>query len=451
LECQGKIPPQAIDLEEVVLGAILLESKVLDEIAGDLQPELFYKEQHQVICEAVLSLWNGHKPVDILTVFEELKRLEKVEIAGGAYYVNGLTNRVTSTVNTSYHLQIIRQKYMQRELIRLSSDMIRESFDDTSDVIELINRVQDELFKLISKGTSGLRHISDGIKQVLGIIDRNSSGESHITGVPTGFRFFDNFSAGLQPGDLIVIAGETSQGKTALGLNIAVNAGVFYKKRINIYNYEMGEAQISARMMAVASEISSKDMMMGRLRIDDISQIHSRISGLINSQIYIDDCRENSLDYLLNSIRKSKIKDGIDLVIIDYLQLIKGEGRKRNEMIGEIANRLKMEAKTLNIPIILLSQLARAADPTPSIARLKESGDIENAADIVWLLWRPDYYKRDDVEVLGRHFNTEGISVHDIAKGRNIGNTEFILDFNPKLTKFSNFSSDSEPQDDLPF
>jgi len=273
------------------------------------------------------------------------------------------------------------------------------------------------------------------------IINKNLRNKGELTGIGTGFSAFDKFSCGLQNSDLIVIAGETSQGKTSLALNICNNAAFMFKKKIGIYSLEMSENQLGARLMSQVSQISSKKMISARLNPLELEHLNIKIKDLVESQIYIDECSSTSLEYLINSIMGLKIRKDIDLVVIDYLQLIdnRRQGGIREQEVADTVRRLKNLAKELNIPIILISQLRRdKQDHKPTLSRLRDSGQIEEAADVIWLIYRPDHYGIQTIDFLdGTSYDSQGFAHMIIAKGRNIGTTEFILKFSKKYTTFS--------------
>ena len=304
----------------------------------------------------------------------------------------------------------------------------------------MFSEAQQRYSKLAGFDTGKVKHISTVLAELTGLIDRNLTGKFELTGIPTGFDQFDKFSNGLQNGDLIIIAGETSNGKTSLALNI----GQYASKTTNIgvFSYEMVDRQLAARMLSAESFVSSKEILYSRLSSEQLDKVNVGIGKLAESQIYIYDAESSNYDYLERSIRSLVINQNIGLVIIDYLQLIKIGGNRymsKTEQMAEIANSLKNLAKTLNIPILLLSQLTRDKNnPMPTLVRLKGSGDIENAADIVWFVWRPELYNRDDFTCINDTYTARKNSHHIIAKGRNIGITEFVLGFEKEITMFTN-------------
>lgn len=447
----GKIPPQAIDLEEAVLGAILLEKDAIIEVVDILKPEVFYKDSHQIIFSAIIRLYGKSEPIDILTVTNELKKIEKLDYIGRDF-LSKLTSQITSSmvVNIDYHSKIIVQKYMQRELIRLSNEISQKAYDDTFDVFELINDYGLKIQNIENLNVLPVWHIETCVKDVLKIIDNNNSGA--LKGILTGFKDYDDFSKGDHPGDLIIVCGESSQGKTAFSLCKAFNQALM-GYNVVIFSYEMTKDQITARLMALTTEISSSKILMDKLQFEEIEKIHSKIQKLIETNIFIIEPESSELSWLVSKIKSLKIKHDIDCVTVDYAQLVKVKGMKRNEEVAEVANTLKFIAKhpQIKIPITLVSQLRRDGDKhEPELWRLKESGDLENAADTVIGIWHPYRFGRDEMKIRisegnFKIINTSGLAVAHVLKGRNIGLKDVVLRWNPALTKFYDYT------DEIPF
>jgi len=436
----GKIPPQAIDIEEAVLGALMLEKNAYDTIADILRPEMFYKDAHQKLFKAISQLKHNNEPADIMSVTNKLKQQQLLEAVGGAYYVTMLTSRISSSANIEYHTSIIYQKHIARQIIQISSQLTTDAFNDQTDVFELLSNAQLILSNLSGFERANVKHITEVLPRLLKQIDKNLQNDNTITGLPSGFTFYDNWSRGLQQTDLVIIAGETSNGKTSLALNIASNAAAA-SYRVAIYSYEMSDLQLVARLLAPESFVSGKEMLYSRLSDENIQKVNEGINKLAQRNIFIDDLQSSEYAYLERSIRSMVTREKIQLVVIDYLQLIRNnqKGMSKADQVAEIANNLKNLAKTLNIPIILISQLSRDKNnPKPSLSRLKGSGDIENAADVVWFVWQPDIYGFDDFQANLKTYTSLGNSHHIIAKGRNIGTTEFVLGFTKPYTLFTN-------------
>jgi len=437
----GKIPPQNIEVENNILGCLLIENSAYSKVCDIITFESFYKECNQEIFKAIASLYKKNNPIDILTVSSELMSTGRLDVVGGPHYVVGLTREVSGSDNIEYWSYLIQEKYLMRNMIRLCTDTLQKAYDDTSNYFDLLNNVQSELINAVQNTTSNLRHISEVAKDVIELMKLNSKSDKQLSGLPTGLKDLDRASGGLQNGDLIIIAGETSNGKTALALNIAQNCAL-YGHKIGIFSYEMTDIQLAARHISAASSVSSRRIMFGQMSSDEIGKVIQEITSLLNSEIYIEKTTSASFEKLEIGIRSAVIKNHIELVVIDYLQLIKLvlRGQSKADAVAEIANSLKQLAITLNIPIILLSQLSRDKENSkPSMQRLKGSGDIENAADIIYLVWRPEMYRKDVIDCAGQEFNSKGLAHLIQAKGRNIGTGEFVLRFNPEITLFSDF------------
>ena len=444
----GKLPPQAIDLEEAILGALLIDEYSLINIIDIIKPESFYKESHNKIFTVITELSKSNKSIDLLTVTESLKQKNELETVGGPYYISQLTMKIGTSNHIEDHAKIIAQKYLQRELIRITSDINRKAYDDFEDVYDLINDLNRQNNELLNTNSHGINHISICVDNVYKIINKNFTGE--LNGIVSGFIEYDRFTKGEQPGDLVVIAGETSQGKTALALCKAFNQAILGKK-VAIFSYEMTSNQITARLMALACEVSAKSILMDKLTDAEMDQINRNINELISKNIYIVDIVRRSYDWLESKIKTIVQKYEIESIIIDYLQLISIDGLKRNDEVARIANNLKSLAtnKNINIPITLLSQLKRSdSHHKPELWRLKETGDIENAADIVIGIWRPHYYNINDIKIrvdgFDKVIDTTGKGLLHILKGRNIGTKDIMLDWNGELTKYSDYTNEKE-------
>src|SRR6186713_376949 len=402
----GKIPPQAKDLEEAVLGAIMLEKNAFDVVIEILKPECFYVDANQRIYKAMQSLAQKSQPIDILTVVEELKTREELEIVGGPYYVTKLTNSVVSSANIEAHSRIILQKFIQRELIRISGEIIGDAYEDSTDVFDLLDDAESKLFEITN---NHLRKNFDTIDSVLvktiqRIEDLRHKNED-ITGVPSGFASLDRITYGWQNTDLIILAARPSVGKTAFALNLARNAALHASKPtpIAFFSLEMSAGQLVQRILAAESEIWLEKIARGKLEEHEMKQLYARgIQRLAKAPIFIDDTPALNIFELRAKCRRLKNKHNIGLVLIDYLQLMSGTSDNKNsnreQEISNISRNLKALAKELNIPIVALSQLSREVEKRkegakiPQLSDLRESGAIEQDADMVMFLYRPEYY-----------------------------------------------------------
>lgn len=447
----GKLPPQAVDLEEAVLGAIMLEKDALASIIDIIRPEAFYKEAHQIIFSAITRLFAKTEPIDILTVTNELKFTGELEVAGGPFYIAQLTNRVASAANTEFHTRIILQKFIQRELIRISSDIIRDAYEDTTDVFNLLDKAENELF---SVGENNLRRnftdmqslIRNAVKQ----IEAAKNSANNFTGVGSGFTELDRVTSGWQPSDLIVIAARPGMGKTAFVLTIARNAAIDFSKPVAIFSLEMSSVQLVTRLISAEAQLPGDKLRKGDLQSYEWQQLNSKINSLIDAPIYIDDTPSLSIFELRAKARRLKAQHNIQMIIIDYIQLMsggieRGQGNREQE-ISTISRSLKSLAKELNVPVIALSQLNRSVEARPSkkpmLSDLRESGAIEQDADMVLFIYRPEYYKQD-VGADGE--NLQGLAEISIAKHRNGALEDVQLKFISKYAKFV----DPDPTDSM--
>ena len=435
----GKVPPQAKDLEEAVLGAIMLEKSAFDTVVEILKPECFYVEAHQRIFQAMQGLSNKSQPIDILTVAEELRFKEELEMVGGAYYVTKLTNAVVSSANIEAHSRIILQKFIQRELIRISGEIIGDAYEDSTDVFDLLDDAESKLFEITN---NHLRKNFDTIDSVLvktiqRIEDLRHKNED-VTGVPSGFPSLDRVTYGWQNTDLIILAARPAVGKTAFALNLARNAVMHPGKAtpVALFSLEMSAGQLVQRILAAESEIWLEKIARGKLEEHEMKQLYARgIQRLAQAPLFIDDTPALNIFELRAKCRRLKNKHNIGLIIIDYLQLMSGTGENRNsnreQEISNISRNLKALAKELSVPIIALSQLSRAVETRsagkdgnkmPQLSDLRESGAIEQDADMVMFLYRPEYY---DITQNEMGENNRGETIVRIAKHRN-GSLETI-------------------------
>lgn len=438
----GKIPPQATDLEEAVLGALMLEQNALTAVIDILKPEVFYKESHQLIFSAIQRLFSHSEPIDILTVTNELKKSGDLEIVGGPYYITQLTNRVASSANIEFHAMIISQKYIQRELIRISSEIIKDAYEDTTDVLELLDKAEGQLFGIteenIRKRSADMQSL---VKEAIDQIEAAKSHESHLSGVPSGYTELDRVTSGWQKSDLIILASRPGMGKTALALSIARNVAVDFKRPVAIFSMEMAALQLVTRLISSETALPAEKLRKGTLENYEWEQLNAKIGDLIDAPIYIDDTPALTVFDLRAKCRRLKAQHEIQLVFIDYLQLMSSRDKtkfNRQEEISNISRSLKSLAKELDIPIIALSQLSRAVETRtgskkPILSDLRESGAIEQDADLVIFIYRPEYYKIDEDE----HGNpTQGLAEISIAKHRNGALKDIHLRFIPKFAKF---------------
>lgn len=438
----GKLPPQAVDVEEIVLGALMLEKDALTATIDILSKDIFYKETHQLIFEAILDLFKRSEPIDMLTVVNELKKKGTIELVGGAYYISQLTNRVASAANIEFHARIILEKYIKRQLISISSDITKDSFEDTNDVFDILDKAEKELFAI---GENTLRknwQTMDGlVKSAIENIEIASKQEGHLSGLPSGFVHLDRLTAGWQKSDLIIIAARPAMGKTAFVLSMTRNIAVDHRRPVAVFSLEMSAVQLATRLLSSESEIEADKIKKGNLQPHEWIQLQVKRTALETAPIYIDDSAGINIFDLRAKCRRLKAQHNIELVIVDYLQLMSAGGEKsgnREQEISMISRALKGLAKELNIPVIVLSQLSRqvetrGGDKRPQLSDLRESGAIEQDADMVCFLYRPEYYK---IEVDAEGNSTQGMAKVIVAKHRNGGLEDINLKFINKFAKF---------------
>lgn len=448
----GMMPPQAVDLEEAVLGAILVESGAIVEVAAILNPQSFYKEAHQIIYSAVLDLFSNSGKIDILTVQNKLKVSGKLELVGGPVYLMDLTGRVNSSANIQEHARIIIEAAMKRGLILLASELHRQCYSDQTDSFDLLDYAQASLLK-ISSGVSygeakGIKSIVASVMQDLEAAMKMPDG---INGIPSGFTDIDKVTGGWQKSDLIIIAARPGMGKTAFVVNTLLNSAIKHDVPAALFSLEMNDRQLVRRMIASEIEgysVSTNQITRGRIDEHELGAIHKNIGPLSASKIFIDDTPGLSITSLRAKCHKLKVIHGIKLIVVDYLQLMSGSGKSkgnREQEISEIARGLKIIAKELNVPVIALSQLSRAVetrggDKRPQLSDLRESGAIEQDADVVSFLYRPEYYKIMEDE-MGN--SLVGIAEFIIAKHRSGAMDTVMLRFDSRKTKFKDIMDTS--------
>lgn len=441
----GKVPPQAVDLEQAVLGAMMLEKNAVTDTIDTLKPTSFYDPKHQYIYGAIRELFGSSSPIDILTVVNKLKQNGELEAAGGAAYISQLTSRIASTAHVEYHARIIVEKSIKRELIRMSSEVIRDAYDDTNDVFDVLNKAEGDLFKIaennMGKSVDVMQNV---VRQAIEEIEKASQNKDGISGVPSGFFDLDKLTSGWQRSDMIVIAARPAMGKTAFVLSMARNTAVEYGMGVAVFSLEMSSVQLVKRLIASEARLSAEKLRKGDLAEHEFQQLHSRITKLATAPIYIDDTPGISIFDLRAKCRRLKMQYGIDMVIIDYLQLMTAGGAKgsgnREQEISMISRSIKEIAKELNVPIIALSQLSRSVeqrggDKRPVLSDLRESGAIEQDADIVSFIYRPEYYGFLQDE---EGNSNQGIGEIIIAKHRNGALDRVRLRFIGEYARFDN-------------
>ncbi len=440
---KGKLPPQAVDLEQAVLGAMMIDKKGVDDVIDILHPDAFYKQAHQFIYEAIFKLFNESEPVDLLTVTSQLRKDGKLDSVGGDFYLVGLTQKVASSAHIEFHARIIIQKYIQRRLISISSEIIDEAYDETSDVFDLLDSAETKLFEVTQGNLKKSSEAAEGlVNQALKKIEEISNKEG-MSGVASGFTKLDNLTSGWQPSDLVIIAARPGMGKTAFVMSMAKNMAIDFDIPVAIFSLEMSSVQLITRMISSETGIPSSKLRKGDLQPHEWEQLNVKVKNLSKAPIFIDDTPSLSIFDLRAKARRLVSQHGVRIVIIDYLQLMTAAsaGGNREQEISTISRNLKALAKELAIPVIALSQLSRAVETRggskrPLLSDLRESGAIEQDADIVSFIFRPEYYGQtewDDDE----RTPCEGQGEFIVAKHRNGGLENIRLKFTGHLAQFS--------------
>lgn len=442
LEGLGKVPPQAIEVEEAVLGALMIEKDALTAVIDILKPNSFYKEANQKIYNAILTLFSKSEPVDLITITNELRTSGELELVGGAIYITQLTQKVNSSANIEYHARIVAQQAIKRELISISSKIQTEAFEDSTDVFDLLDRTEQAVFEVseanIRKNYADMRST---MMEALKELEERANQEEGLTGIGTGFTSLDRVTSGWQRSDLVIIAARPGMGKTAFILSAVRNAAVQFNQACAIFSLEMSSVQLVNRLISSEAELESSKLRKGNLAPHEWTQLHTKIKPITDAPIFIDDTPALSILELRAKCRRLKAQHDIQLIVIDYLQLMSGDSStkgNREQEIASISRSLKNIAKELNVPVLALSQLSRAVetrggDKRPQLSDLRESGSIEQDADQVIFLYRPEYYGLTEDE---EGNPVTGVGEVILAKNRH-GSLETVrLRFIGKYTKF---------------
>ncbi|MDO6744568.1 replicative DNA helicase [Tenacibaculum soleae] len=440
---KGKIPPQALELEEAVLGAMMIDKKGIDEIIDILNPEAFYDKRHQEIYAAIYVLFQNSEPIDLLSVSNQLKKNGTLDLAGGDFYLIGLTQKVASSAHIEFHSRIILEKYIQRKLITISSEIIENAYNETVDVFDLLDDAEGKLFE-VTQGNlkKGAERADSLVQQSINKIQEISSQEG-MSGLATGFTKLDALTSGWQPSDLIIIAARPGMGKTAFVISMAKNMAIDFNHAVAVFSLEMSSVQLITRMISSETGLTSEKLRKGNLEPHEWEQLNVKVKKLSDAPIFIDDTPALSIFDLRAKARRLVSQHNVRILIIDYLQLMTagGSGGNREQEISTISRNLKALAKELSVPVIALSQLSRAVETRggskrPLLSDLRESGAIEQDADIVSFIFRPEYYgmtEWDDDD----HSPCEGQGEFIVAKHRNGGLDNIRLKFTGHLAKFS--------------
>tara|TARA_B100000700_G_scaffold253768_1_gene285742 strand:- start:5062 stop:6555 length:1494 start_codon:yes stop_codon:yes gene_type:complete len=449
----GKLPPQALDLEESVLGALMLEKEALTNIIDILKPENFYKDAHKEIYQAIIDLFNNSQPIDLLTVTNQLKKNGTLDIVGGSYYVTKLTTRVNSASNIEFHSRIILEQSIKRELINISSKVQKDAYEDTIDVFDLLDQTEQSLFDVSeSHIRKNYKKVQNLMKEAIDELETKKEKKDGITGVPSGFIDLDTITSGWQPSDLVIVAGRPSMGKTAFVLSLIRNASIDHNLPMGIFSLEMSSLQLVNRLISSEAELDSDKIRKGNLKDYEWQQLLHKTDLLQKAPIFIDDTPALSILELRAKARRLKSQHDIQCIIVDYLQLMTSEYGKtsgnREQEIASISRSLKAVAKELNIPVIALSQLSRAVetrggDKRPVLSDLRESGSIEQDADMVMFIYRAEKY---DITEDEDGESTIGVAELLLRKNRNGPTGKVKLKFVERFAKFvdKNYIDSSE-------
>ncbi len=440
---EGRVPPQAVDVEMAVLGAMLIEKDAIAKALEVLDETAFYKPADQTIFAAMIALFERSEPVDLITLTEELRRRGELEKIGGEYYLTELTTKVTNAANVEYHAHIVLEKALMRQLIVSSSEVITKAFAETEDALELLDEAEQRIFQ-ISEQRMKKRFIpiNIAVTSTMELLESIHGKHSGVTGVPSGFTEVDTYTGGFQKSDLVVIAGRPSQGKTALVLSIARNASVIHDVPIGFFSLEMSTQQLVLRLICAEARVDAHRVRTGRLPEDEWRKLSTSVGKLYKAKIFIDDTPALGILELRAKARRLKVEHNAGLIIVDYLQLMQGPRglQNREQEIAMISRSLKALAKELSIPVVALSQLnrqveQRGKDKRPMLADLRESGAIEQDADVVMFVHRPELYGIDKDE---NGEPTEGLAEIIIGKQRNGPTGTVRLAFVKQYARFEN-------------
>jgi len=441
MDAIGRIPPHSIEAEQAVLGCMLLDSEVIPAVTELIKSSDFYRDDHREICEAIIDIVEKAGPVDIITVSEQLQHRGTLEAVGGLDYLASITSAVPTTANARHYAKIVEEKSLLRKLIKATSEISNMCYGASEEAAYVLDKAEKSIFDILEKRTSqGFSHIKDVLLDTFNRLEELYNNKSYITGIPTGFTDLDYKTSGLQNSDLILIAARPGMGKTAMALNIAQYAAVHKHVPVALFNLEMSKDQLVTRMLCSEVMVDSQKMRTGKLDDDDWNKIAQALAPLSEAPIYIDDTPGLSVMDIRAKCRRLKLEKNLGLVVIDYLQLMQGRGKteSRQQEVAEISRSLKILAKELNVPVITMSQLSRGpetrTDHRPMLSDLRESGAIEQDADIVMFLYRDDYYNPDTEK--------KNIAEVIIAKHRHGSTGTVELRWFGEYTKFANLKKD---------
>lgn len=443
----GRMVPRDRELEEAVLGALMLEKDAYTIVCDILKPESFYEPQHQRIYEAIQALGAAQQPIDMLTVVEQLRLNNTIDEVGGPVYISELTSKVASAAHIEYHARIVAQKYLARELISFASVIEGKAYDESNDVDDLLQEAEGKLFEISQRNVKkDVTQIDPIISQAISQIQAAANRTTGLSGLESGYHDLDKLTSGWQPSDLIIIAARPAMGKTAFVLSMAKNMAVNYNTPVAIFSLEMSNLQLVNRLISNVCELESEKIKSGRLTTIEWDQLMTRVKRLFSAPLYIDDTPSLSIFELRTKARRLVREHQVKFIIIDYLQLMNASGMKfgsREQEVSMISRNLKQLAKELNIPIVALSQLNRSVESRtdgkrPQLSDLRESGAIEQDADIVCFIHRPEYYLRSDQDASGN--DIRGLAEFIVAKHRSGSVDDVKMRFKAKYARFENWT-----------
>lgn len=459
---EGRVPPQAVDVEMAVLGGMLLDKEAIAKGLEILDESAFYKPAHQQIFAAMIGLFERSEPVDLITLIEELRRRGQLDKIGGEFYLTELTTKVTTAANIEFHSHIVLEKALMRQLIASSSEVASRAFNETEDALNLLDEAEQRIFQISEKRMKkNFVSMNTAVHSTMELLESIHGKHSGITGVPAGFTEMDNLTGGFQKSDLIIVAGRPSQGKTALVLSIARNASVVHNVPIGFFSLEMSVQQLVMRLICAEARVDAHSVRTGRLPEDEWKKLSTSVGRLYKAKIFIDDTPALGVLEIRAKARRLKAEHNVGMIVVDYLQLMQGpkNAQSREQEISNISRSLKALAKELDIPVIALSQLNRAVeargDKRPVLADLRESGAIEQDADVVMFVHRPEMY---GIEKDENGNSTEGMSEIILGKQRNGPTGSVRLAFVKQYARFENLTRFREEAllpagrpDDAPF
>ncbi len=442
LQAASVMPPAAPEVEMSVLGAMMIEKEAVPKGIELLTPEAFYKKEHRLIFEAIQALFEANEPVDTVTLYEELKRAGNVESAGGAVYLSKLSQAISSAANVEYHAKIILEKHILRSLITASNEIAAMAYEGSEDAFDLLDEAERKIFQITEEHLKKTySHMDKAVREAMEYIELIHSKKNKNVAVPTGYYNLDEMLGGFQKSDLIILAARPSMGKTAFALSLARNAAIDHKIPVAVFSLEMATIQIVIRLLCSEARLNAHLVRTGKIPMEDAPKLSKNIHKLSEAPIYIDDSPSQSILEVRAKVRRLKAEKKIGAIFIDYLQLMSASTRmeSREREISHISRSLKALAKELNIPVIALSQLNRQVesrtDKTPVLSDLRESGSIEQDADVVMFLHRPEYY---GMKTDSEGNSLEGIAEVIIAKQRNGPTGSVKLKFMKDYARFEN-------------